>query len=224
MLNLKDDNIKDLEITMKVTKDKLNKVFDEIQALKSRNLIEEKENIQKIKDQQKKLDEAKEVFLKVSESNNKSKENMIKNLEVKKKKSEHFDKQLKVKKELAADNERQMCLKQHKVEELENLINQIAKTKTTKSYGDIYEFLEIDDDMINFQIENNSKCESLDELSSFVVKMRKSLAKSSKKSLMMKHSLLKGSMMDRKRIKSREKKLGLAQNGICCGNSDCNIF
>lgn len=222
MLNLKEDSIKDLEVEIKVTKDKLNKVFDEIQFFNSKNLIEKKEEMQKRMDLQKKLNESKEIFLKVSETNKNTKENMIKILEEKDNKVEQLKKSWNLKKELSADNERKMFFMHNKVEELENLINHIAKTRKTKSYAEIYELLEIED-MINFQIETSSKSEIIDDESpSFVNKIRKSLAKSSKKSLMMMNSLLKGSIMDKK--KSEKKKYGFTPYGICCGSTLCSIF
>ena len=224
VLALKDETIKDLEITIKVTRDKLNKIFDDLQTQKSLNQITTKQQKEQLEASQKELNLFKDSCQKNRDSQKKVRENLVKIVEIKNKKTEEFDKSLKNNKDKALENEKKLIDKQMKVQDLETLISQISKTKNTRSYADIFEFLEINnEDVMNFCIENNSQAESLDDLSSFVHKMRKSLAKASgKKSLMMKHSLLKGSM-DKFKMKRREKKLG-SQHGICCGNNDCSIF
>lgn len=223
MLEMKEQTCKDLEITIKVTKDRLNKVFDEIQSQKTINITSEKENHSKLDSSKAILTQTKDLLLKSNENLKKVKENMLKVVEHKSKKTEEFDKYLKRNKDLAVEIEKKEFSKQTKIEELENLLNQISKTKTTKSYADIYEFLEVNDDLLSLHLDNNSKSESLDELSSFVHKMRKSLAKKSvKKSLMMKHSLLKNP--DKYKIKNRENKGTLNQAGLCCGGNDCKLF
>jgi len=223
MLTMKDETIKDLEITIKVTKEKLNKVFDEIKNQNNENVALEKKNQEKLEISKRKLNETKDICTKISETYKKNNENLSKQNEIKNLKTDEFDRNLKKNKDVISEIEKKMIAKQAKVEELENLINQIAKTKTTKSYADIFEFLEINDDMLSICIDNNSRSESLDELSGFMHKMRKSLAKASeKKSMMYGHSLIKKSY-DRLKMK-REKRLGITQHGFCCGSNDCKVF
>lgn len=216
---MKDETIKDLEVTIKVTRDKLNKVFDDVNRQKSDNLASDKENKEKIEAFKKKLNETKETCSRMYENYKKNSENLGKLTESKHFKSDEFDRHLKRNKDQTQEKEKKIATKQGKVEELENLLSQVTKTKTTKSYADIFEFLEINDDMLSLYMENHSNAsESLDELSSFVHKMRKSLAKASaKKSLMIGHSLIKKSQR-------KERKSHIGQQGLCCGSNDCKIF
>ena len=221
MLNLKDETIKDLEITIKLTNEKLNKVFDEIKAHKSAKITCEKKRKEGLEGETRNLKETKEIYQKNSENQKKIRENCLKIQEIKNKKTDEFDKNLKKNKEFGLKNEEKLIEKQRKIEELEILLSQISKTKSTKSYADVFEFLEINEEMLNYCFENNSKNESMEDLSSFVQIMKKSLCmakRSAKKSIMMKHSLMKATMA------KREKKLGFVQNGLCCGNNDCKLF
>ncbi len=221
MLTLKDEKIKDLKIMIKLTNEKINKVFDGIQSHKSEKIACEKQQKERLERETRNLKETKEIYQKSKENQNKITENCLKIQEIKNKKTDEFDKNLKKNKEFGLKIEEKLNGKQKKIEELEILISQISKTKSTKSYADVFECLEINEEMMDFCIENNSKIDSIDELSSFVQIMRKSLSidkKTAKKSVMMKHSLMKTSMA------KREKKLGFEPQGICCGNNDCKLF